>query len=148
MALAGAWSVASRKAVEQGLGGLQVRRPMPFGEGGVDLAEPARRLGLTVLSGEQLGQARGRAQLEEQGGLVVKRSEENGGSTSELIFLVEEAPEGGFTSKALGTSIFTEADGPADLYDKIRDAVRCHFDEAHLPKIIRLHFVREEVITA
>jgi len=77
----------------------------------------------------------------------MKRSEESG-SVPELIFLVEEVPEGGFTARALGESIFTEADGPADLYDKVRDAVRCHFDEAQLPKIIRLHFVREEVITA
>ena len=67
---------------------------------------------------------------------------------SELIFLVEEAPEGGFTARALGQSIFTEADGMADLHDKVRDAVRCHFDEGQLPRILRLHFVREEVITA
>jgi len=73
---------------------------------------------------------------------------EESGSVSELIFLVEEAPEGGFTARALGETIFTDADGRADLYDKVRDAVRCHFDEGHLPKIIRLHFVREEVITA
>jgi hypothetical protein len=66
----------------------------------------------------------------------------------ELIFLVEEAPEGGFMARALGESIFTEADGMMDLYDKVRDAVRCHFDEGQLPRILRLHFVREEVITA
>jgi hypothetical protein len=66
---------------------------------------------------------------------------------SELIFVVEEAPEGGYTARALGESIFTEADGLATLHDKVRDAVRCHFDEAHLPRILRLHFVREEVIT-
>jgi hypothetical protein len=28
----------------------------------------------------------------------------------EIIFLVEEAPEGGYTARALGYSIFTEAD--------------------------------------
>lgn len=67
---------------------------------------------------------------------------------SELIFLVEEAPEGGFTARALGESIFTEAEGTADLYEKVRDAVRCHFEERELPRVIRLHFVREEVITA
>jgi hypothetical protein len=78
---------------------------------------------------------------------AMKHSEKTG-SASELIFLVEQAPEGGFTARALGETIFTEADGPADLHDKVRDAVRCHFDEAQLPKIIRLHFVREEVITA
>jgi len=70
------------------------------------------------------------------------------GSLSELIFLIEEAPEGGFTARALGESIFTEADGVANLHDKVRDAVRCHFEEGEVPKVIRLHFVREEVIGA
>jgi len=66
---------------------------------------------------------------------------------SEVIFLVEEAPEGGFTARALGESIFTEADNVADLHARVRDAVRCHFDEGRVPKIIRLHFVREEVLS-
>jgi hypothetical protein len=66
----------------------------------------------------------------------------------ELIFLVEDAPEGGYTARALGTSIFTEADGLNTLREQVRDAVRCHFDERDRPKIIRLHFVREEVIAA
>jgi len=66
---------------------------------------------------------------------------------SEVIFLVEEAPEGGFTARALGESIFTEADDVADLHVKVRDAVRCHFDEGRVPKIIRLHFVREDVLS-
>ena len=69
-------------------------------------------------------------------------------SLSELIFLVEEAPEGGFTARALGMSIFTEAEDVSNLYDRIRDAVRCHFDGGQVPKVIRLHFVREEIITA
>ena len=67
---------------------------------------------------------------------------------NELIFLVEEAPEGGYTARALGESIFTEADSLAHLHDQVRDAVRCHFDEGQRPSVIRLHFVREEVITA
>jgi hypothetical protein len=66
----------------------------------------------------------------------------------EVIFLVEDAPEGGFTARALGESIFTEANNLADLHNKVRDAVHCHFDEGKVPKIIRLHFVREEVISA
>jgi len=65
---------------------------------------------------------------------------------NELIFMVEEAPEGGFLARALGASIFTEADTLADLPDKVRDAVRCHFEEGKAPKIVRLHHVREEVI--
>ena len=70
------------------------------------------------------------------------------GGFSELIFLVEEAPEGGFTARALGESIFTEADSVASLHDRVRDAVLCHFEEGQAPKVIRLHFVREEIITA
>jgi hypothetical protein len=65
---------------------------------------------------------------------------------SELIFLVEEAPEGGYTARALGESIFTEADTIADLHRQVRDAVECHFEEERRPKIIRLHFVREELL--
>lgn len=67
---------------------------------------------------------------------------------NELIFLIEEAPEGGYTARALGHSIFTEAETIEDLRNQIRDAVKCHFDEGKSPKIIRLHFVREEVIAA
>lgn len=64
----------------------------------------------------------------------------------EIIFTVEEAPEGGFTARALGVSIFTEADHLDDLHEKIRDAIHCHFDEGQEPKVIRLHFVREELL--
>ena len=69
-------------------------------------------------------------------------------SGSEIIFSIEEAPEGGYVARALGHSIFTEADDLDALREAVRDAVRCHFDEAERPKIIRLHFVREEVIAA
>jgi hypothetical protein len=65
---------------------------------------------------------------------------------NEIIFLVEEAPEGGYPARALGQSIFTEAEEIAQLHERTRDAVRCHFDERQAPKLIRLHFVREEVI--
>lgn len=67
---------------------------------------------------------------------------------SEIIFIIEEAPEGGFTAKAVGESIFTQADDLALLQERVRDAVRCHFDEGKAPRMIRLHFVRDEVIAA
>ena len=67
---------------------------------------------------------------------------------NEIIFLVEDAPEVGFTARALDVSIFTEADDITDLHDKVRDAVDCHFEPSNKPKMIRLHFVREEVIAA
>ena len=65
---------------------------------------------------------------------------------NEIFFLVEEAPDGGYAAKALGESIFTEADTLEELHANVRDAVRCHFDEGKAPKIIRLHFVHEEVL--
>lgn len=64
---------------------------------------------------------------------------------SELVFLVEEAPEGGYTARALGESIFTEADTVAELHDQVLDAVRCHFEEGTRPAVVRLHFVRDEL---
>lgn len=65
---------------------------------------------------------------------------------SEIIFIIEEDPEGGYIAKALGESIVTEADNLKELQTKIRDAVKCHFDEGKEPKMIRLHYTRDEVI--
>lgn len=65
---------------------------------------------------------------------------------NEIFFLVENAPEGGYTAKALGESIFTEADSLEELHVNVRDAVKCHFDDDKVPKMIRLHFVHEEVL--
>jgi hypothetical protein len=67
---------------------------------------------------------------------------------SEIIFLVEEAPEGGYSARAVGESIFTQAADVDDLHARVRDAVRCHFEDGAAPTLIRLHFVRDEVIAA
>lgn len=68
---------------------------------------------------------------------------------SEIIFEVIESPEGGFEAKALGYSIFTQADTSDELKDMVRDAVRCHFEDAsERPAVIRLHLVKDEVIPA
>lgn len=67
---------------------------------------------------------------------------------TEIVFVVEAAPEGGFTARALGVSIFTEADTEVELRAAVQDAVRCHFDDEQMPKVIRLHFVRDELLIA
>lgn len=67
---------------------------------------------------------------------------------SEIHFVVEEAPEGGYIARAINEDIFTEADDVPTLHVNVRDAVRCHFDEGLAPALIRLHFTHEEVITA
>lgn len=66
---------------------------------------------------------------------------------SELVFLVEDAPEGGYTAHALGESIFTEADDWDELKLNIISAVNCHFPEpSTAPIVVRLHWVRDEVL--
>ena len=69
---------------------------------------------------------------------------------SEIIFAVEEAPEGGYSARALGHSIFTEADTFEELREMARDAVRTHFDDddPDRPVAIRLHLVKDELIPA
>ena len=69
-------------------------------------------------------------------------------NNSEIIFSVEESAEGGYEAHALGYPIFTEADSVAELKEMVRDAVRCHFETDAIPSVIRLHFVRDEVISA
>ncbi len=64
---------------------------------------------------------------------------------SEIIFIVEDAPEGGYTARSLEHSIFTEADTWDELKVAAQDAVLCHFSKNELPRILRLHSVREEV---
>ena len=65
---------------------------------------------------------------------------------SGLVFAVEEAPEGGCTTRALGESIGSEADDLQSLRDMVRDALLCHFEEAERPRVFRLHLVRDEVL--
>ena len=66
---------------------------------------------------------------------------------NEIIFLIEEDPESGFNARALGQSIFTEGDTIDELKQNIIDAVKCHFKKQEdIPKVIRLHYVREEIL--
>jgi hypothetical protein len=66
---------------------------------------------------------------------------------SELVFLVEDAPEGGFTARSLGESIFTEAEDWEGLKRNILEAVGCHFEgRSGAPAVVRLHWVRDEVL--
>ena len=68
--------------------------------------------------------------------------------STEVVFVVEEAPEGGYTARAVGASIVTEADDLPSLRTAVRDAVRCHFEPSQMPKFIRLHVVHDEIIAA
>jgi len=68
---------------------------------------------------------------------------------SEIVFVVEEDLDGGYTARALGEAIFTQADDMQSLRETVRDAVRCHFPDAtKRPRMIRLHYVLDDVIAA
>ena len=66
----------------------------------------------------------------------------------EIIFQVsEDLVDGGYLAAAIGHGITTEADTIDDLRTMVKEAVQCHFhDSTEKPKIIRLHFVRDEVL--
>jgi len=65
---------------------------------------------------------------------------------TEIIFSVQESPEGGYEARALGYDIFTQAEDMNELRAMVRDAVRCHFGQEMGPMVARLHFVKDEVI--
>lgn len=64
----------------------------------------------------------------------------------EIIFLIEESEEGGYEARAMGYSIFTEGETYEEVKANIKEAVKCHFEQGNIPSIIRLHFVKDEVM--
>ncbi len=67
---------------------------------------------------------------------------------TEIIFAVDEEAEGGYSARALGHPIFTQADTLDELREMVRDAVRLHFEEGERPAVIRLHRTYDELISA
>ncbi len=66
---------------------------------------------------------------------------------SEIIFLISESEESGFQAKCLNEPIFTEGESFDELKKNIKEAILCHFDEGKAPKIVRLHYVKDEVFS-
>ncbi len=65
----------------------------------------------------------------------------------ELLFIVQESLDGGYEAKAIGYSIYTQCETYGEIKETIRDAVICHFENKEdLPSIIRINFVKEEII--
>jgi hypothetical protein len=67
---------------------------------------------------------------------------------NEIIFIVIDSSEGGYEARSLNHSIFTEADSIDELKIMVKDAVRCHFEKGDRPQIIRLHYIKEEIMAA
>ena len=69
-------------------------------------------------------------------------------NTKEIVFIVEEDPDGGYNANSLGHNIFTQADTLPQLKFMIKDALLCHFEsDEERPGIVRTHFVKDEVFT-
>ena len=69
-------------------------------------------------------------------------------NTKEIVFIIEEDPDGGYNANALGHNIFTQADSLPALKTMIKDALLCHFEnEEERPAIVRTHFVKDEVFS-
>ena len=66
----------------------------------------------------------------------------------EINFVVEESLDGGYEAKAIGHSIFTQGETLEEIKEAIKESVHCHFDEADMPKTIRIVFLKEEVVAA
>lgn len=65
-----------------------------------------------------------------------------------IVFEVVESADGGFEATALGHRIHTQGEDWEDLKAMVQDAVRNHFEPEDRPAMIRLLFVREEVMSA
>lgn len=68
--------------------------------------------------------------------------------SNEIIFIIEESLEGGYEARAVGHSIFTEGETIEELKQNIIEAVSCHFEEEKKPKLIRLHYIKEEIMAS
>lgn len=68
--------------------------------------------------------------------------------STEILFIVEDAPEGGYVARAVSASIHAEADTLAELHQNVREVVSCHFEDSERPRLIRLHYAHDEVIAA
>lgn len=71
-------------------------------------------------------------------------------TATEIIFEVsEDELDGGYSASALGFGIHTQGDSMDDLRRNVREAVDCYFDgDADRPRVIRLHYVRDEILVA
>jgi len=66
---------------------------------------------------------------------------------NEILFLVEERDDGSFRAQGIGAAIHTEASSLEELHQELRDAVHCHYEPGDAPPLIRLHHVRQELLT-
>ena len=66
---------------------------------------------------------------------------------SQLVFEVTEEADGGYVAECLTESIVTQGDTWEELRAMVRDAVDAYIFDGPKPDWVRLHVVRNEVLT-
>ncbi len=66
---------------------------------------------------------------------------------SELIFEVTQEADGGYVAECLTENIFTQADSWENLRVNVKEAVTAFYFDAVAPTSLRLHLVRDEVLS-
>lgn len=66
---------------------------------------------------------------------------------ADLVFEVEQEADGGYYAECLTENIYTQGDTWDELRANVRDAAAAYFFDATAPNVIRLHFVRDEVLS-
>jgi predicted RNase H-like HicB family nuclease len=66
----------------------------------------------------------------------------------ELVFEVVPEEDCGFCAECLSENIFTQGDTWDELRSNVKEAVRAFHLDQPAPKWIRLHLVRDEILTA
>jgi predicted RNase H-like HicB family nuclease len=66
---------------------------------------------------------------------------------SELVFEVTQETDGGYCAECLTLDIFTQADTWEELRSNVSESVRLYFFDQTPPASLRLHLVRDEVLS-
>ena len=66
---------------------------------------------------------------------------------NEIVFEITQEADGGYCAECLTESIFTQGDTWDDLRANVKEAVEAFYFDRPKPTAIRLHLVRDEMLT-
>ncbi|OFV90237.1 MAG: 2-phospho-L-lactate guanylyltransferase [Acidobacteria bacterium RBG_16_68_9] len=65
----------------------------------------------------------------------------------EIVFSVTQEADGGFVAECLSHDIFTQGDTWEEVRANVREAVAAYFFDQPKPTTVRLHLMRDEVLS-
>ena len=72
----------------------------------------------------------------------------NSQKPQELLFEISQEDDGGFTAECLTENIYTQADTWVELRKNVLEAVKAYYFDGNPPTSVRLHLIKDEVLTA